>query len=212
MTFTIQGGNEMANILTPTIEEESNTGSREISIYSRHLKNRKVFLSGTIDAQMADSITAQLLLLEDEDDSKDINLYINSGGGEVNSGLLIYDVIQGLKCNVNLYATGMAASMAAVIFAGGKPGRRFMLEHAKTMIHEPLINGGVGGSATSIKNIADSIIETREILNRILAKHTGRTKEEIDEATRFDHYMNAKESVAFGLCDQIIPSLNRREN
>jgi ATP-dependent Clp protease protease subunit len=136
--------------------------------------------------------------------SGDINLYINSGGGEVNAGLMLYDVLQDIKTPINTYCIGMAASMAAVILAGGQKGRRFILPHSKTMIHEPLIAGGAGGSASSIKNIADSILETRSICNSILAKHTGKSIEEIDNATSFDNYMNAEESVAFGLCDSIV--------
>ena len=156
--------------------------------------------------ESAMSILSQLKFLAEESDDE-INLYINSGGGEVTAGLLIYDVIQQLKVPVNMYCTGIAASMAAVIFAGGQPGRRFILPHSKTMIHEPLISGGVGGSASSIKNISDSVLETRKLLNGILTKHTGKSLKEVNKATSFDNYMNAEESVAFGLCDKVVSEI-----
>lgn len=186
----------------PTIERESCQGIREIAVQTRLLGKRKIFLNGSIDSEKAGEIVMLLMHLAGESDDP-IDIYINSPGGEVNSGLLIYDAIQSIESPVNMYCTGMAASMAAVILAGGQKGRRFILPHSKTMIHEPLISGGVGGSATSIKSISDSILETRRITNGILAKHTGKTVEEIDAVTAHDHYMNAAESVAFGICDEV---------
>ncbi|MGN0168504.1 MAG: ClpP family protease [Acetatifactor sp.] len=191
----------------PGVEVESSQGIREISLTTRALSKRNVFLNGEINDETANAVVMQLMYL-DEENNEDIRLYINSCGGEVNSGLLIYDTLQFMKSPVHIYCMGMAASMAAIILAGGQKGRRYILPHSKTMIHEPLISRGMGGSATSIKNISDSILETKRILNGILAKHTGRTPEEIDEATAFDHYMNAEESVAFGLCDKVTTSLN----
>lgn len=193
-------------IWNPTIEVQSNAGVREVSLMTRHLMNRNVFLTGEICMEKAMCILSQLKYLADEGDDE-INVYINSGGGEVNAGLLIYDLLQQIKVPVNIYCTGFAASMAAVILAGGQKGRRFILPHSKTMIHEPLLSGGVGGSASSIKNISDSILETRTILNGILAKHTGKSVKEINKATAFDNYMNAEESVAFGLCDAVVEGL-----
>ncbi len=190
----------------PSVEVETNAGIREVSLYTRLLNERKVFLNGEINADTVNELVVQLMYLQ-ESGSEDINLYINSGGGEVNAGLLLYDVLEGLKVPVNRYCVGMAASMAAIILAGGEKGRRFILPHSKTMIHEPLLSGGVGGSATSIKNISDSILQTRNILNDILAEHTGKSREEIDRATNFDNYMNAEESIAFGLCDEIVKTL-----
>lgn len=186
----------------PSFESESAQGVREVSVQTRLLTQRNIFLNGEINADTANSILMQLLFLEAESQDP-INLYINSPGGEVTSGLLIYDVIQATSVPVNMYCTGIAASMAAVILAGGQKGRRFILPHSKTMIHEPLISNGVGGSATSIKSISDSILETRDITNGILAAHTGKTIEEINEITTHDHYMNAKETVEFGLCDEV---------
>lgn len=191
---------------TPSIEVESANGIREVSLSTRHLSNRKIFLNGSIDSNTANNLLSQFLYLENEPD-KEVDLYINSPGGEVNAGLMIYDILQGTKIPVNIICTGIAASMAAVILAGGKKGRRFILPHSKTMIHEPLIANGVGGSATSIKNISESILETKSICNEILSKHTGKSIEEIDKATSFDNFMNAKESVEFGICDKIIDKI-----
>lgn len=193
-------------VWNPMVEVESNAGIREVSLFTKHLMNRNVFLTGEICMEKAMSILSQLKYLAEESEEP-INLFVNSGGGEVNAGLLIYDLLQAIKVPVNIYCTGIAASMAAVILAGGKDGHRFILPHSKTMIHEPLLSGGVGGSASSIKHISDSILETREILNGILAERTGKTIEEINRATAFDNYMNAEESVAFGLCDQVTDNI-----
>lgn len=191
---------------TPSVEVQSHAGIREVNIYTKHLMNRRVFLTGTIEREMANDIVAQLMYLQDISDEP-IHIYINSGGGEVNAGLFIYDVLQTMKVPVNIYCTGIAASMAAILLAGGQPGRRFILPHSQVMIHEPLISNGVGGSATSIRNISDSILETRAITNGILAKHTGKSLEEIDKSTAFDNYMNAQKAVEFGICDKIVECL-----
>ena len=191
---------------SPCVEIESHNGIRELSVYTRHLTNRRIFLNGEINRDTANDIVAQLLYLQ-EDSSEPIYIYINSGGGEINAGLFIYDVLQSMTVPVYMYCTGIAASMAAILLAGGQKGRRFILPHSKTMIHEPLLAGGVGGSATSIRNISDSILETRKIVNNILAKHTGKSRKEIDRATSFDNYMNAEKSVEFGICDKIVTSL-----
>ncbi len=186
----------------PCVEVESVNGTREVNLYTKHLMKRNIFIEGDINQALANDVMRQLIYLK-ELSNEPINIFINSGGGDVNSGLLIYDMIQSIETPVNTYCMGIAASMAAVLLAGGQPGKRFILPHSKTMIHEPLLSGGLGGSATSIKTISNSILETKEIINGILAKHTGKTIEEIDEATRFDNYMNAEDSIAFGLCDHI---------
>ncbi len=147
------------------------------------------------------------MLYLQQESNEPITIYINSPGGSVNAGLVIYDCIQSSEIEINIICAGMAASMAAIILAGGQKGHRFILPHSKVMIHEPLISHGVGGSATSIKNISDSIIETRELVNNILAKHTGKTLEEINKATSFDNYMNAKEAIEFGLCDEVAKNI-----
>ena len=192
----------MSNVWNPMIEVESAHGTREISLNTRHLMNRSIFLTGSIDSEMANAFLSQLLYLEEES-NEPITIYINSPGGEVNAGLMIYDAIQGSNLTINMICTGIAASMAALLLAGGQKGKRYILKHSKVMIHEPLIANGVGGSATSIKNISESILETREIVNGILAVHTGRSIEEINDATSFDNFMNAQEAVEFGLCDVI---------
>ena len=196
----------MSHIWIPTIEVEGVNGTREVSLYTRHLTNRNIFLNGEINADMANFFVSQLLYLEETPDEP-VNIYINSPGGEVNAGLMIYDAIQGSKLEINMICTGLAASMAAVLLAGGQRGSRYILRHSKVMIHEPLLANGVGGSATSIRKISESIIETRELVNGILAKHTGKTVEEINEATSFDNYMSAEEAIAFGLCDRITDSV-----
>ncbi len=197
----------MSSIWMPSIEVESAHGTREVSLKTRHLMNRKIFLTGEINADMANDFLLQLLYLEQESDEP-VTIYINSNGGEVNAGLMIYDAIQDCGQKIDLICTGIAASMAAVILAGGEKGHRYILPHSKVMIHEPLISNGVGGSATSIRNISDSILETREILNGILAGHCNKTMEEINEATRFDNFMNAEEAIQFGLCDHISYALH----
>lgn len=191
------------NTWTPAVEVESSQGTREVSLKTKHFTNRRLFLTGEVTEDMANDFVSQMLYLAENGEPVDI--YINSPGGSVNAGLVIYDVIQACakKMEINMYCIGMAASMGAVILAGGQKGRRFILPHSKVMIHEPLIAGGMGGSATSIKKTADSILETKAITNGILAEHTGKTIEEIDEATSYDNFMNAKEAIEFGICDEI---------
>ncbi len=197
----------MKKEIGPSIEVESANGVREVLLTTHHLMKRVIFLDGEIDEVMANEFLSQMLYLR-EDPTKPVNIYINSSGGEINSGMVIYDIIRGCDMKLNIICTGKASSMAAVILAGGQAGRRYIYEHSRVMIHEPLISGGVGGSATSIKRIADSIIETRGMVNELIAKHTGKSIEEIDEATSFDNYMNASEAVEFGLCDKVITKLN----
>ena len=186
----------------PEIEVENANGIRGIALDTRHFMQRKIFLTGEITPETADDFLSKFLFLEQEP-NEPVTIYINSVGGEVNAGLMIYDIIQNSKLKINMICTGMAASMAAIIFAGGTKGHRYILEHSKVMIHEPLIAGGVGGSATSIHNISESILKTRDITNEILAKHTGKSIEEINEATAYNHYMTASEAIEFGICDAI---------
>lgn len=187
----------------PTIIEETCDGVREVQLMSKHFANRKLFLTGEITEETSNRFVSELLYLAESDEP--IDIYLNSPGGSVNAGMVIYDVIQALedKVPINIYCIGMAASMGAIILAGGHKGRRFILPHSKCMIHEPLISGGFGGSASSIKKTADSILETKDIINGVLAKHTGKSLKEIDKATSYDNFMNAEESVKFGLCDEI---------
>ncbi len=191
----------MSRVYIPAIEVESVHGTREVALNTRHLMNRRLFINGDIDSDLANDFLSEFLFLEQESDDP-VTIYVNSHGGEVNAGLMIYDIIQESKLKINVVCTGIAASMAAILVAGGQKDRRYILPHSKMMIHEPLIGGGVGGSATSIKNISESILKTREITNGILAKHTGKTIEEIDKATSFDNYMDAEQAIEFGLCDK----------
>lgn len=185
------------------VEVESYGGTRELSLWTKHFSNRKLFLTGPVTSEMADMFVAELLYLSRSNEP--IDIYINSPGGSVNAGLVIYDVIQACegKIPIHMYCVGSASSMGAVILAGGQKGRRYILPHSKVMIHEPLIADGMGGSASTIKKTAESILETKEIINGIISKHTGKTIEEVDEATSFDNFMNAEEAIAFGLCDEI---------
>lgn len=188
---------------------KSSNGISLAPIESRLLSDRKLFIEGEITAASACEFVRAIMLLAKEDTDKPIDIYINSPGGEVNAGLLIYDTLKGVKTEINLHCIGMAASMAAIILAGGKKGHRFILRHSRTMIHEPLISGGVGGSATSIKRTAESIMETKRISVELLASDTGKTRKEVEAAISFDNYMNAEESIAFGLCDTIETSIAR---
>lgn len=186
----------------PAFTQESHSGTKEVTLLSQLLTDRNVFIQGEINAETANNFLIQIMYLKKSNEP--VNIFINSGGGEVNAGMFIYDLIQSLEMEVNIYCTGMAASMAAVILAGGQAGHRYILPHSKTMIHEPLLSQGVGGSASSIKNISDSILQTMKLLNGVLSKHTGRTMKELEKATSFDHYMDAEESVAFGICDKVV--------
>ena len=191
---------------TPAVTKESHNGTHEVQLYAELLTNRNIFLQGEINRDLANEFLTQFLYLNSQG-TEEIKIYINSPGGEITSGLVVYDLIQSSPSPIKLYCTGLAASMAAIIFAGGKKGNRFILPHSKVMIHEPLISGGVGGSATSIKNISDSILKTKELVNQILSKHTGKSIEEIETATSFDNYLNAEEAVEFGICDQITSNI-----
>ena len=187
----------------PIIETEGYQGSKEIRLDARFLKEKRLFLFGEINPDSAVELIQKLIFLENDPSAERIKLYINSPGGEITSGLLIYDVLQAMTKEVDLYCLGMAASMAAVILASGKKGHRHILPHSRTMIHEPLIGSSIRGSATSIQHLSESIMDTKRLVNELLARHAGKTQEEIDLATSYDNYMNAEESVIFGICDDI---------
>ncbi|MHB8551101.1 MAG: ATP-dependent Clp endopeptidase proteolytic subunit ClpP, partial [Acidiferrobacterales bacterium] len=175
---------------------------RAYDIYSRMLKERLVFLVGPIEDHMANLVVAQLLFLESENPDKDINLYINSPGGAVNAGLAIYDTMQFIKPDVSTVCIGQAASMGALLLAGGAKGKRYCLPHARMMIHQPL--GGFQGQATDIDIHAREILRVRERLNRILAHHTGQNLQKIEQDTERDNFMDGTEAVAYGLVDSVI--------
>ncbi len=184
------------------VQVKSSNGITLVPLESRLLGQRKIFLEGEIDQKMACDFVRQMAVLNGEDQRRPIDVWINSPGGEINAGLAMYDVIQSSPAPVRMVCVGRAYSMAAVLFASGNHGR-LMLPNSELMLHEPLVGNRVGGSSSSIKSISDSLIQTKERLNRILAKHTGKTEAEVDEATRYDHYFRAEESIEFGLCDAV---------
>jgi ATP-dependent Clp protease protease subunit len=191
---------------SPMIEVETASGVREIKLTTKELSNRRIFIQGEIDNDLAMSVVQQIMYLQKES-NEPITIYISSPGGSVMDGLLIYDAIEMCPCIVKTVVLGMAASMGAVLFASGTKGERYMCPHSKVMIHEPLISNGVGGSATSIKNISESILETKKILNTILAKHCNKSIKELNKATSYDNYMNIEEAMKFGICDKTLESL-----
>ena len=187
---------------------KSSSGIALVPAESRLLTDRKVFIRSEINSETAYNFITSIMLLVKEDPEKPIDIYIiDSPGGEVNAGLLIYDTIKGLDTVVNMHCVGMAASMAAILMAGGQKGRRFIMPRSKMMIHEPLLSGGIGGSATTIQRTAESIMETKRILVDLLANDTGKSKDEVEKAIAYDNYMNAEEAIAFGLCDSIEKSI-----
>jgi len=188
--------------LVPMVIETTGRGERAYDIYSRMLKERVVFLVGPVEDHMANLVVAQLLFLESENPDKDIHLYINSPGGAVNAGLAIYDTMQFIKPDVSTVCIGQAASMGAVLLAGGAAGKRFCLPHARMMVHQPL--GGFQGQATDIEIHAREILRVRERLNEILVKHTGRSMDQIKDDTDRDFFMDGAEGVKYGLIDKVI--------
>ncbi len=190
--------------LVPMVVEQSSRGERAYDIYSRLLKDRVIFLVGQVEDYSANLIIAQLLFLESENPDKDIHFYINSPGGVVTAGLAIYDTMQFIKPNVSTLCIGQAASMGALLLAGGEPGKRYCLPHSRMMIHQPL--GGFQGQATDIDIHAREILRVRERLNAILAKHTGQTLDAIQHDTERDNFMSADEAVKYGLVDAVLTS------
>lgn len=188
--------------LIPIVIEQSSRGERAFDIYSRLLRDRIIFLGTAISDEMANLIIAQMLFLESEDPDKDIHFYINSPGGSVTATMAIYDTMQILSCPVATYCVGLAASGGAVLLAGGAKGKRFVLPHAKVMIHQPY--GQVGGQVSDIEIQADEIIKTRAVLNEILAVHTGQPIERIAKDTDRDRYLSATEAKEYGLVDEVL--------
>ncbi len=192
--------------LIPMVVEQTSRGERSYDIYSRLLKERVVFIVGPIDDNVANVVVAQLLYLESENPDKDISLYINSPGGSVTAGLAVYDTMQFIKPHISTLCVGQAASMGAVLLAGGESEKRFALPHSRVMIHQPL--GGYQGQASDIDIHAREILKIREQLNQLLARHTGQSIEKIDQDTERDNFMGGDEAVAYGLIDKV---LNQRD-
>ncbi len=191
----------------PTVEEVTPRGSMRYDIYSRMLKERVVFLVGQVEDFMANVVVAQLLYLESENPDKDISLYINSPGGSVTAGMSIYDTMQFVKPDVSTLCVGQAASMGAVLLAGGAHGKRYALPHSRMMIHQPL--GGFQGQATDIEIHAQEILSIRERLNQVLAHHTGRALEDVKNDTDRDNFMTAQQSVDYGLIDRVVENRDK---
>lgn len=186
----------------PNVIENTGRGERSMDIYSRLLKDRIVFIGTPIDDTIANLVIAQLLFLEMEDPKKDINLYINSPGGVVTGGMAIYDTVNLLSCDVVTYCVGMAASMATVLLAAGTPGKRYALPNSRVMIHQP--TGGAGGQTSDISIAAKEIIRWKKTLNSVIAKHTGKTEEQVEKNSDRDYYMTAEEAKKYGIVDNVI--------
>ncbi|MGD2161328.1 MAG: ATP-dependent Clp endopeptidase proteolytic subunit ClpP [Gammaproteobacteria bacterium] len=194
--------NTTALNLIPMVVEQTSRGERSYDIYSRLLKERVIFVVGPVDDHMANLVVAQLLYLESENPDKDISLYINSPGGIVTAGLAIYDTMQFVKADISTLCVGQAASMGAVLLAGGAKGKRYCLPHSRVMIHQPL--GGFQGQASDIDIHAREILKIRDQLNKILSDHTGQPIEKIGEDTERDNFMSSAEAAAYGLIDEVL--------
>ena len=195
--------------LIPYVIEQTSRGERSYDIYSRLLEDRIIFLGEEVNATSASVVVAQLLFLEAEDPSKDIHLYINSPGGEITSGMAIYDTMKYIKCDVSTICTGMAASMGAFLLAGGTKGKRLALPNAEIMIHQP--SGGSQGQATEIEIAAKHILKVKENMNRILSENTGKPFEQVATDTDRDNWMSAQEAVEYGLIDSVVTARSESE-
>jgi ATP-dependent Clp protease protease subunit len=196
------------SILIPFVVEQTGRGERSYDIYSRLLKDRIVFVGGQITDDVANVVTAQLLFLESEDPEKEINMYINSPGGSVTAGLAMYDTMQFVKPPVSTLCVGQAASMGAVLLAAGAKGRRYSLPHSRIMIHQ--LSGGFEGQAADIDIQAREALRLRDLLNHILATHTGQAVKKVEKDTDRDNFLSAKEAVEYGLIDEVIEGRNTK--
>ena len=190
---------------------KSSSGITQVSADSKLLSQRKVFIEGEISSESACEFIKKILILNEEDTDKPIDVLINSPGGEINSGMAIYDVIQASKAPIRMFCIGRAYSMGAVLFSSGNHGR-YMLPHSELMLHEPLLGNRVRGNSSSIQSISESLLETKRRMNQILARHTGKSEEEVEKATSYDHYYSPEESREFGLCDEIVDFNKIMEN
>lgn len=190
---------------------KSSSGITQVSADSKLLSQRKVFIEGEISSESACEFIKKILILNEEDTDKPIDVLINNPGGEINSGMAIYDVIQASKAPIRMFCIGRAYSMGAVLFSSGNHGR-YMLPHSELMLHEPLLGNRVSGNSSSIQSISESLLETKRRMNQILARHTGKSEEEVEKATSYDHYYSPEESREFGLCDEIVDFNKIMEN
>lgn len=188
--------------IIPTVIDKTPTGERVYDIYSRLLEERIIFLGSGINDEVANVVIAQLLFLEKVDPGKDITIYVNSPGGSVSATLAMYDTMQLIKCDVSTVCLGIAASGGSIILMGGAKGKRFILPHSEVMIHQPL--GGAEGQATDIAIHADHIIQTKKLLNKMIAKHTGQDLKKVEDDTERDYFMRAEQAVEYGIVDKVI--------
>jgi ATP-dependent Clp protease protease subunit len=188
----------------PIVLENTGRGERSMDIYSRLLKDRIIFIGTPIDDMVANLVIAQMFFLQMEDPKKDIQVYINSPGGVVTGGMAIYDTMNFLQCDVSTYCIGQAASMATVLLAAGTKGKRFALPNSRVMIHQP--SGGAGGQAADITIAAKEILRWRKTLNEVIAKHTGKTAEQVEKDSDRDYYLSATEAKAYGIVDHVVDS------
>ena len=204
--FDSDKGNDIMGALVPMVVEQTARGERSQDIYSRLLKERVIFIVGQVEDHMANLVVAQMLFLESENPDKDIHLYINSPGGSVTAGMSIYDTMQFIKPNVSTMCIGQACSMGAFLLNAGAEGKRFCLPNSRVMIHQP--SGGAQGQATDIQIQANNIQETKDRLNRIMAKHSGQTFEQVAQDTERDNFMSAEEAMKYGLIDKVLENRN----
>lgn len=195
---------EEMSTLVPIVIEQTSRGERSYDIYSRLLKDRIIMLGTPINDAVANNVIAQMLFLEADNPEKDIQIYINSPGGSVTAGMGIYDIMQFVKCDVSTTCIGMAASMGSLLLTAGAPGKRYCLPHARVMIHQPLISGGLSGQASDIEIHARELIKTKEELTNIYVEHTGQKYEKLDQAMDRDNFMNAGTAKEFGLVDHVV--------
>ena len=194
----------MSSLLVPTVIEATGRGERAYDLYSRLLKERIIMINGTIEENMAGLVVAQLLFLAAENGEREINLYISSHGGVIDAGLAIYDTLRHLPCPISTTCVGYAASFGTVLLMAGDKGRRRALPHARIHMHQPLIQGGLGGQATDIDIHARELLHTREVMNELFVQHTGQSLERIKRDTERDFFMSAQEAVEYGIIDEIL--------
>ena len=192
---------------TPIVIEPSETGERVYDIYSRLLRDRVIFFGGVVDDEKANLMIAQMLFLNGEDPKADIHLYINSPGGSVSAGLAIYDMMQFIHCDVNTYCVGLAASMGAVLLMGGTKGKRFALPNSSVLLHQPLIRGNITGPATDLQIEAEEMLRVQERLYRIISSHTGKPLKQIEEDCDRNYWLDAKQSLEYGVVDKVLGKL-----
>jgi len=193
--------------LVPMVIETTGRGERAYDIYSRLLKDRVIFLGGPVDDEAANLIIAQMLFLSNESSTLDIHFYINSPGGSVTAGLAVYDTMRYLRCEVSTYCVGLAASMGAVLLLGGTQGKRFLLPNSSVLLHQPMIRGLITGPATDLQIEAEEMIRVRQRLYRIIAEHTGKDLAMVEKDCDRNYWMNAQESIEYGIADQVLKKM-----